>query len=58
VPRELEDDIVVVHHLIRRLGRRPTAVEVMEFRQKASSAGKPPAAIPVPKPRLPGAGHR
>ena len=48
-PGEAEDDIVVVHHLIRRLGRRPTAAEVQQFQdEQARHPGVAPSDLPVP----------
>ena len=57
-PVDGPDDMVVVHHLIRRLGRRPSPAEVMAFRQQLSGAPPAPAGLTLPRPRLPGFGHR
>ncbi len=58
-PREDQDDIVVVHHLIRTLGRRPTPTEIDDFRQQQSrgqvGASGPPL---IPGQRVPGHDHR
>jgi hypothetical protein len=53
------DDHVVVHHLIRLLGRRPTPQEVAQFRAASTSPFAAPSATSSPSSQSePGRWHR